>query len=165
MTSNDQPASPAPRQDALSEQTTAAGVDAAALVARAAIVKDGSIAALRDEARDHGRMPFKVRDMHVMALHNAFRDLFAALDTLTRAQAEQQAEIARLTGINSKLCNNHNELLIDGTKWQHRAEAVAAERDALKAERDTLAQENATLRQQVGDWRFRYEQTEPSEGA
>jgi hypothetical protein len=131
----------------MSEQTTAAGVDVAALLAES--LRSGLLFNSLDEPLDaYGKRIVRV-----------------ILVALTRAQAEQQAEIARLTGINSKLCNNHNELLIDGTKWQHRAEAVAAERDALKAERDTLAQENATLRQQVGDWRFRYEQTEPSEGA
>lgn len=52
-----------------------------------------SIAALRDEARDHLGMPFKVRDMHVMMLHrllDAYRDLAAvhnseASDTVAAA--------------------------------------------------------------------------------
>jgi hypothetical protein len=161
MTRNDQPASPAPP---MSEQTTAAGVDVAALVRETC----GKITGYPCVGCWRCEIIRAALDTLIRAQAVWKEDTERAgevINSLKRTQAEQQAEIARLTGINSKLCNNHNELLIDGTKWQHRAEAVAAERDALKAERDTLAQENATLRQQVGDWRFRYEQTEPSEGA
>jgi TolA-binding protein len=51
-----------------------------------------SITALREEAREHGRMPSKVRDMHVVLLHRLLDNL---RDAEARATAAEQDALER----------------------------------------------------------------------
>ena len=56
----------------------------------------------------------------------------AAIDTL-RAQLEAaEAEVARLRGINSDLCRNHNARLVDAAKSEARTKALEAEAERLR---------------------------------
>ena len=70
----------------------------------------------------------------------------AAIDTL-RAQLEAaEAEVARLRGINSDLCRNHNARLVDAAKSEARTKALEAEAERLRVD----AERYRWLRQDAG---------------
>jgi len=64
-------------------------------------------------------------DFH--AMQQIEYDCANTLRALSARLAEVEAERDRVADINRSLCDSHNALLVDGSKWQARAEALEAQ--------------------------------------
>jgi hypothetical protein len=77
-------------------------------------------------------------DFH--AMQQIEYDCANTLRALSARLSEVEAERDRVADINRSLCDSHNALLVDGSKWQARAEAAEAKLakavDALRVLRD-----------------------------